>query len=141
VQYGVQVAVEIDRPEKSLLFIKYGGQRLLLIAGGTVTAQVDMAQIRPDMVQVRGQTVTVTLPDPAISQTLVDETRTYVYEHTRQVGAEDDKDIETEARRLAPAEMSRWAAENGILEQSRRYTRAFVEAYLRRLGFASVTVN
>jgi len=95
------------------------GDRLLLIAHGTVIAGIDLEQLQPSDVVVAadGKTVTVTLPAAQIfnSSSILDNARTRVYDRQQGLLAPPNENLETEARRAAEAQLLAAACEEDIL--------------------------
>ena len=55
------------------------GERVLLVATGEVEAGVDLAEIGEDDVRLDGDRVTISLPEPQVLSSSLDEERTRVY--------------------------------------------------------------
>jgi len=95
------------------------GDRLLLIAHGTVIAGIDLEQLQSSDVVVApdGKTFTVTLPAARIfnPNSILDNARTRVYDRQQGLLAPPNDNLETEARRAAESQLLAAACEEDIL--------------------------
>ena len=117
------------------------GDRLLLIVHGDVTAGVDLAALDPSNVTVNGKSVELTLPEPMIFATRVDNGRTRVY--TRETGlfSSPDPELESETRREAERQLTQAALDGGILKAAATNARTTLTSLLQGLGFESVHIK
>jgi hypothetical protein len=117
----------------------FAGDRLLLIVYGEVTAGVDLGALDASQVSITGKSVVVTLPEPSLFTTRVDNARTRVY--TRETGlfTSPDPDLESDVRREAERQMTQAALDGGILKAAATNARATLTSLLQGLGFESVT--
>ena len=120
------------------------GDRLLLIASGTVIAGVDLGQLEAAAVTVSpdGESVTVTLPPVQIFNlnSILDNARTRVYDRQQGLFATPNADLETQARQAAEAEILRGACEAGIMVQATDDAQRALEKLLALYEF-TVTVR
>lgn len=104
------------------------GDRLLLIAHGTVIAGIDLEQLQPSdvIVAADGRTVTVTLPPAQIFNrgSILDNTKTRVYDRQQGLLAPPNENLETEARRAAESQLLAAACEEDILGRATEDSRA-----------------
>ncbi len=95
------------------------GDRLLLIAHGTVIAGIDMEQLQPSdvVVSADGKTVTVTLPAAQIFNlgSILDNAKTRVYDRQQGLLAPPNENLETEARQAAESQLLAAACDEDIL--------------------------
>lgn len=119
------------------------GDRLLLIASGTVVAGVDLSKLTPADVTFSsdGESITLRLPPSEIFAKALDNERTKVYDRQTGIFASQNKDLETQARQQAEAEILTAACEGGIMQQSASEAQRSMEQFLKLLDFASVTVT
>ncbi len=120
------------------------GDRLLLIASGTVVAGVDLERLDTSAVTVSpdGRSVTVDLPPVEIfnRNSILDNARTRVYDRQQGLFASPNADLETQARQAAEAEILRGACEAGILVQATEDAQRALEKLLALYDF-DVTVR
>lgn len=120
------------------------GDRLLLIANGTVIAGVDMEQLQPSDVVVSpdGQAVTITLPSAQIfnPDSILDEQKTRVYDRQQGLLAPPNENLETDARRAAAGQLLAAACEEGILERATEDAQAAVTKMLSLLDLEATVV-
>jgi len=118
------------------------GERLTLIAQVEVIAGVDMKGVSPKDVEVNGDKVVVTLPQPKIFSVKIDEAKTQVI--TRERGwlvFNPDKDLEREARLQALSEARLAALKSDLLPFARQKAEENLRAFLHALGFKQVEIR
>ncbi|MCJ7824107.1 MAG: DUF4230 domain-containing protein [Anaerolineales bacterium] len=140
IQYAVEKVITAETGQEFLgaLF----GDRLLLVAHGTVIAGVDLDKLGVDDLEVDAQgRVVLELPPAEIFATVLDNEKSYIY--TRDVGLlrRGNVDLESAARLAAEHEIERTALEDGILDQAQINAEAYLYRLLRSLGFADVTIR
>lgn len=98
------------------------GDRLLLIANGTVVAGVDLEQVQPSdvVVSADGQSVTVTLPPVQVfnRDSILNNAKTRVYDRQQGLLAPPNQDLETQARREAETQLLQAACDEGIMQHA-----------------------
>jgi hypothetical protein len=115
------------------------GESVIVTATGQVEAGVDLEQLRPEDVQVQGDTVTIRLPEPQILSSSLDEERTGLYDRDRGIFVyRGDDTLVEDARREAVVEITRAAKESDILEQARRNAEESIRTFVTSLGFEEV---
>jgi hypothetical protein len=119
------------------------GDRLLLIASGEVVAGVDLSKLEERDVTISqdGKSITLTLPPSEIFSKALDNARTRVYDRQAGIFAPDNKDLETEARLAAEAEILNAACEANVMQKAADEAKRSMEQFLKLLDFESVTVN
>lgn len=137
-QYSVEKVITAETGQGPFGFLF--GDRLLLVAHGTVIAGVDLDKLGRDDIDVGDDgTVTIALPQAEIFITALDNERSYVFERDvgllRRAGIE----LESAARLAAEQEMHKAAVEDGILEQAQTNAENYLYRLLRSLGFSDVT--
>ena len=144
-----QQPVDIERDVK-LLPSFLAGERMLLLAAGSVDAVVDFSDLGPRSVQVSEdrRAVTVTLPAPHLSEARVDLKRSRALDTKRglinRVGElfDDDNDEQRELLLVAERRIARAARENpGLLTLGARNTRTMLTGMLKALGFEDITIR
>lgn len=116
---------------------------ILLVAAADVTAGVDLSTLTDGAVVVDEATdaVTITLPRATVLSTAVDEEHTYVHSRDTDMLASRREDLETLARREASTSLEAAAIEGGLLDRADTSAARTVEALVRSLGHANVTVR
>ncbi|HSW87705.1 MAG TPA: DUF4230 domain-containing protein [Candidatus Saccharimonadales bacterium] len=117
------------------------GDKILLIAHGQVIAGFDLSQISENDIKVDGKNLTITLPQPQILTTTLDNTQTRVYDRQKGLLAPEDKDLESKAREAAEKSIQEAACKGGILQQAADNARKQLTALFSSLGFSSVTIE
>lgn len=144
---GMVVHVErvIDlRERQSVLFDLVGVEdAILLIAGGEVTAGVDLRALGEESVEAsfEERRARVLLPRATVFSRRLDNDRTYVHTRTTDLLATRRDDLETRARREAERVLESAALEAGILEKAEASVARTVEGLLRSLGFEEIEVR
>jgi hypothetical protein len=118
------------------------GDALLLIAHGDVIAGVDLQALDAGDVNVSpdGSQLTIYLPPVQIFSAALDNEKTRVYVRNRGLFAPENKDLETQARQAAEAQILAAACEGGIMERATDDGRRAMEQLLSLLEFESVQV-
>jgi hypothetical protein len=117
------------------------GDKLLLVAHGEVIAGIDLSQLKPDNVQVKGDTVRVKLPEAQILTSRIDNARTRVYSRMTGLLVQSDPNLESEVRQTAEQQIQQAALDDGILDKARQNAKANVTSLLYGLGFHTVDVQ
>jgi hypothetical protein len=144
---GMVVYVErvIDlRERQSAFFDLVGGEdAILLVAGGEVTAGVDLRALSAGAVEadLEAKRARIVLPHATITSRRLDNDRTYVHTRKTDLFAVRRADLETRARREAERTLERAALDAGILERAEASVGRTVEGLLRSLGFERVEIR
>jgi hypothetical protein len=117
----------------------FGGEKVLLIATGSVEAGVDLGDIHKDDVSVKGNTVTIDLPEAEILSARLDEKTTRVYDRDfSPLNFHPDDDLVEKARLRAVEKIEASARENGILDTAEGNAEDSIRAFVTTLGFEEV---
>jgi len=141
IQYVMQVIIDLEDQPGDIWEQIAGIDKLLLIATGEVVAGFDMRQVTPSNILVRGDKVTITLPQPKIFYSRVDNEKTYIYERQAGLLRRPDPNLETEARRLAERALLEWAKDHQIIAKAEEMGRLYLDSFLRALGFTDITIT
>src|SRR5208337_5672143 len=106
------------------------GDKLLLVAHGEVIAGVDLGQLKPGDVWVKGDAVHVRLPAAQVLTTRIDNGRTKVYSRTTGLLVNADINLESQVRLAAEQQIAQAALDDGILDKARQNARTSVTALL-----------
>ena len=118
------------------------GESMVFVAHGKVVAGVDFSEMIVDDIQVYGpDTVMVHLPAAKTFDDLpaLDTERSYVANRNTGLLARPEKDLETEVRQLAEAEIRKAASESGVVELANTNAQNYMSDFLMGLGFTNVT--
>lgn len=141
----LQVLIDVEDDVQFLPSL-IAGQRVTFLAGGTVDAAVDFADLGGGAVEVDGDSVRITLPAAEIVDVDVEPDRSYVVNRERgildRIGGifSDNPTGEQELYQLAEDKLLAAAGESPLRERAERNTEQMLEALLTSLGFDSVTV-
>ena len=140
IQYSVEKVITAETRQGPFGFLF--GDRLLLVAHGSVIAGVDLAEITERDISIDEMgAVTLRLPPAEIFIAALDNEKTYVYD--REVGflRRGDVELESAARLAAEEEILEAALSDGILEQAQVNAEAYLFRLLGSLGFSNVRFN
>jgi hypothetical protein len=118
-----------------------GGDRILLIVHGDVTAGIDLAKLDDSKMNISGASIEIQMPDAEIFAARIDNERTRVYSRVTGLFTAPDPNLESETRREAERQIRQAALEGGILKTAAENGRANLTGLLNGLGFESVVVR
>ncbi|MCZ7669718.1 MAG: DUF4230 domain-containing protein [Chloroflexi bacterium] len=116
-------------------------ESMVFVAHGKVVAGVDFAEMALNDIQVYGpDTVMVHLPTARTFDDLpaLDTERSYVANRNTGLLARPEKDLETEVRQLAEAEIRKAAQESEVVNLARTNAENYMRDFLMSLGFTNV---
>jgi hypothetical protein len=116
------------------------GDRILLIVHGESIAGIDLSKLRSEDVRINGRSIRVTLPASELFITSIDNQRTRVYARSTGLLTSADRNLESETRARAQAQLQKEALNDGILDAARKNARATITTLLYGLGFQHVDV-
>ncbi len=136
IYYSVEKVITAETNQGKLGFLV--GDKILFVAHGNVIAGVDLAKLEPEDLETKDGVLYVTLPETEIFVATLDNDKSYVYDRETGLFAQNEKDLETEARKAAEEEIQKSALEDGILEQAQINAENFLVRLLRDLGYPDV---
>jgi hypothetical protein len=117
------------------------GDRILLIAHGEVIAGIDLSAVSEKDIVVEGSSITLTLPQPQILTTTIDNSKTRVYDRKQGLLTKGNKDLESEARKAAEQSIRQAACEGKILDTATENARKQLTTLLKGLGFTTIGIE
>lgn len=117
------------------------GDRILLIAHGSVIAGFDMSKVSEENVKVDGDTLRVNMPPPEILVTKLDSDQTRVYDRQQGLLTKGDRNLESEARAEAEKVIKDAACKGGILDEASKNARNQLTTLFKSLGFKTVIIE
>jgi hypothetical protein len=140
VTYSMDKVVEGDRT--SNIFPDFlVGDRLLLAVHGQAIAGVDLGQLKPSDVTVKGRLVHVHLPPAQVFVTALDSSKTRVYSRSTGLFVPADPNLESEVRARAEQQLQESAQAAGILSTARGNAVSTLTKLLLSFGFEQVQVD
>jgi hypothetical protein len=139
IQYTLEKVITAEEGQE--LIAELFGDRLLLVAHGTVIAGVDLSKLTAEKIEFRDGILAVELPEAEIFSASLDNDKTYVYDRDTGLFRKADRDLETLARQAAEAEILKAAVDDGILKQAAINAQVFMERLLNDLGYSQVIFN
>ena len=116
------------------------GDRILLIANGTVIAGFDFAGTEPDDIKISGKKIEVALGEPQILVSTLDNTKTKVYDRERGLLSGGNENFESEARARAEESIREAACDTGILDKASENARRQLISLFSSLGFSEIVI-
>ena len=115
------------------------GDKLLLVAHGTVVAGIDLGRLEPGDVRIDAQgAVYMVIPAAEVFVATLDNEKSYVYHRETGILAPGTKDLEFAARKAAQEEILKAALEDGILTTALTNGKAYLQRFLMSLGLKNV---
>jgi Protein of unknown function (DUF4230) len=115
------------------------GEKVLLVAVGEVEAGVDLDELGPEDVRVKGNTVYIDLPEARILDSSLDEDKTRLYDRDQGLfKIRGNDELIEEARRDAEDRMVEAARDNDILDKARDNSEASISTLITSLGYDEV---
>jgi hypothetical protein len=136
IQYSVEKVITAESGQGPFGFLF--GDRLLLVAHGTVIAGFDLRKLNPQDLKVENEVLMVRLPDPEIFLATLDNQKSYIFDRDTGILSKGNIDLETSARRAAENEIEQAALDDGILSQARVNGENYLSSLFRQLGFPEV---
>ncbi|MCJ7519527.1 MAG: DUF4230 domain-containing protein [Anaerolineaceae bacterium] len=137
--YSVEKIITAEEGQE--LVAELFGDRLLLVAHGTVISGVDLSKLTAEDLEFRDGILSVRLPVAEVFSTSLDNDKTYVYDRDTGLLRKADRDLETLARQAAEAEILQAAIDDGILDQAAINAQVFLDRLLNDLGYSQVIFN
>jgi hypothetical protein len=137
VQYTVEKVITAETNQGPFGFLF--GDKLLLVAHGTVIAGVDLGRLEPGDVRIDPQGVIyMVIPAAEVFVATLDNDKSYVYHRETGLLAPGTKDLESAARKAAEEEILHAALEDGILTTAMTNGKAYLQRFLMSLGLEDV---
>lgn len=140
--FSVERVIEASS-ERGNLLDTFLGDKLLLIASGDVVAGVDLSKLTDADVTLSpdGKSITLRLPPSEILSKSLNNDRTRVYDRRTGILAQQQKDLETQARQEAENEILKAACEGQIMQKAADEAQRSMERFLKLLDFETVNVT
>lgn len=141
-EFAMRTVIDLEKDPSNLWEQLVGTDKLMLIAEGEVVAGFDLQKVdQKKDVKVQGTTIKLTLPPPEILYSRIDNEKSYVYERKTGLLVKPDPTLESRARLLAEKNLTEWAEQRGIYQKAEVSGRAYLENFLRSLGFTDITIE
>jgi len=121
-----------------------GKTTLLYIAYGEVRAGVDLSDLKPEDVQLNGDTTILRLPPPQILDSKIDVSRSKVYDYDRGflgLGPDAAPELQELAQRQTLDKVVASACANGILQSASDRAKMTVSQLLMTAGYQKLIVE
>ncbi len=125
------------------------GCKAIFVGYGEVDAFVDVSGLTEDAIVINGDEITVTLPEPQLSDVDSDVTESYriaedrgIVERFTGIFTDSAECVSTQQLfQLAEEKIAAAAEESDLRDRAEQNTRVWLEGMLRSLGFERVTIN
>lgn len=117
------------------------GDKILLVAHGTVTGGFDLANLSDKDVHIDGKSITLSLPAPQILTSSLDESETRVYDRQKGILVHADNNLESQARIDAVTKIRAAACSGGVLTITSDNAKKQLTSMLQALGFTNITLT
>lgn len=136
IQYTVEkvITAEVNQGVFGPLF----GDKLLLVAHGSVIAGIDMNKIETKDLWLKDDILNVRLPEAEVFSATLDNKQSYIYDRTTGLLTKGDPQLETAARQVAEQEILKAAEADGILDLARQNAEVYLERLFNTLGYLKV---
>ncbi len=136
IQYSVEKVITAGVGGGQLEFLF--GDKLLFVAHGVVVAGVDLSKMKDSDLKIEDGTLHVTMPAAEVFSATLDNEKSYVFDRQTGLLAQQNVNLETEARKVAEQEIQRAALEDGIVDLAQQNAETFMRSLFNRLGYPSV---
>lgn len=117
------------------------GNRILLVAQGTVIAGFDLANLSDNNIHINGKNIAIKMTSPEILSTSLNESQTRVYDRQKGLLVPENNNLESEARISAIDKIRQAACSEGILETASDNAKKQLNTMLQAVGYTTVTVT
>ena len=138
--YTIEKIIDVGTTGNKFSQFLYG-DRILLIAQGTVIGGFDLGKISEENVEVEGSVLRMKLPAPEVLVAKLDSGQTRVYDRRQGLLTKGDEDLETEARSEAEKVIKDAACKGGILDEASKNARNQLTGLFKSLGFETVIIE
>jgi len=139
--FHVERVIDMTSRQRRVFGLVEAEDSILLVAAADVVAGVDLAELDDDDVEIHGERVVITIPEPEIFTTALDNEHTYVHRRETDMLAQRSASLETRARREAERTLREAAIEAGIHDRARQSARRTIESLVRSFGYEDVEVR
>lgn len=138
--YTIEKVIDAGTSGNTLQEFIYG-DRILLIAHGQIIAGIDLAKLEEKDIEIAEKNITLRLPAPEILVTTLDNGQTRVYDRRQGLLSKGDKNLESNARKVAVDTITDAACKGNILQNASDNARKQLTAFLKALGFVTITIE
>lgn len=138
--YTIEKIIDVGTTGNKFSQFLYG-DRILLIAQGTVIGGFDLGKISEENVEVEGSVLRMKLPAPEVLVAKLDSDQTRVYDRRQGLLTKGDEDLESEARKEAEKVIKDAACQGGILDEASKNARNQLTSLFKSLGFETVIID
>jgi hypothetical protein len=137
IQFTVEKVITAEKNQENVISRLFG-DKLILVAHGDVVAGFDLSKVGADDIEVKDGILVLSLPEPEVFITALDNQKSYVYDRDTGLLTKGDIHLESAARAVAEDEIEAAAVEDGILELARQNGEVYLSRLLSNLGYPEV---
>ncbi len=116
------------------------GDRILLVANGSVIAGFDFSKLAANAVTIEGKVLRIQLPPAEILSAALDNSKTRVYDRKVGILTSGNANLESQARAAAELSIRKAACDGDILGKASDYAGKSLAHLFEAAGFTSVQV-
>lgn len=139
IQYTVEKVITAESGQGSLGFLF--GDRLLLVAHGSVIAGVDLGKMGSEDIYWQDDVLHVRLPKAEVFVATLNNNESYIYDRDTGLLNRGEIDLEAQARQAAEEEIRKAALDDNILDQAQVNAENFLSGFLRSLDYPIVVFD
>ncbi|HWN94685.1 MAG TPA: DUF4230 domain-containing protein [Methylomirabilota bacterium] len=143
VKYVIEKVVFAEAPKTTTIdqLLPWSDDKIILLAHGIVKAGVDLSRLRPEDVEIHGQTARIVIPKAVVTDQYLDENATQVLDRRAGLLRAYDRKLEQQARQEAVTQIVRAARLNGIEREANERAQQQIRAFLKSVGYQEVEVR
>jgi len=138
--FSIDKVIEAQTPYEGIRQFLFG-DKIVLIARGTVVAGFDLSTLKPQDFSGFGDDITVRLPAPEIFTVTLDNKETRVFDRDQGIFTKGQINLEAQARQEAEAAIRAAACESGILDAAAQNAKQQLEILFKSAGFTTVAIT
>jgi hypothetical protein len=116
------------------------GDKMVMVAVGHVNAGIDMKEITLENITKDGDSITIKLPPPRLSDCFLDEKSSYVVSRDTGLFAKPAPNMDVEARRYAVAQFRDMATKDEIMSRVQEQAKIVIITFVTNMGAKQVNV-
>ncbi|KYP12986.1 DUF4230 domain-containing protein [Flavihumibacter sp. CACIAM 22H1] len=133
---------KIVKAEDNKTWYKLGDRKILMSIEATIKAGIDLKKIKNEDVQIKGKAIRILLPAPEIILIQLPPDKIKLeYEELGLLRSSFDQAERMQLLEQAEKQVEAALPETGILENTRKHTRDWIQQFCRQLGFEEVTIE
>jgi hypothetical protein len=131
----------VETKEQRLFSFYVGDTKVIYEGQGTIRAGIDMKALKATDVDINNQKITITLPPPYITETVLEADKSQLLDHHKNwFGPNAEIELLDQAQKDALARIKLEACGNDIIDAANSNAKKIVERILSAAGYKDITV-